>query len=153
MRKFLPLSAMLLLCMGLVAPAAQAARHTAFGFYRVDAYRLVFSGAQNAKLDAVLATDGQGFLPLYKERRAAQRKLADMLKCDTVSDADIRAQVSAIGDVDYRIALKKAKLIRAIRTIATPEQLAKVDALEAKRAKRRKVRPARAAKTTGALKK
>jgi len=147
MRKCLPLLVVLVACLGLTPASARAVRHGLFGFYRVDAYRLVFTEEQNAKMDAVLAAEGQDFLPLFKQRRAAQRRLADMLKSDAATDADIRGQVTVIGNIDYQIALRKAKLIRAIRKIATPEQLAKVDALEVKRAKRQKPRSGKAAPT------
>jgi len=157
MRKSLPLLALLLACLGIVPAAAQAARHGAgFGFYRVDAYRLVFSDEQNKKLDAVLAPAGQEFAPLYKERMAELQKLRDMLKSEDAKDTDIRAQVTKISDIDYQIALKKANCIRAIRKIATPEQLTKIDALEAKRTKQRqklhtiKVSPPAAAQPEGA---
>lgn len=126
----------LAVCLGVVPASARTLRHSG-GFYQVDAYRLVFNEEQNKKLDAALSPSDQDLRPLYKQRMAEQRTLRDMLKSDTAKDADIRAQVTKISDIDYQIALKKANLIRAIRKIATPEQLAKVDALEAKRAQRR----------------
>lgn len=122
-------------CLVLVPAMAQADRHGG-GLYRVEAYRLVFNEDQNKKLDALLAPGHQDFLPLFKDRATEQQKLQDMLKTDTATDADIRAQVTKISDIDYQIALKKATFIRSIRKIATPEQLAKIDALEAKRIKR-----------------
>ena len=60
-----------------------------------------------------------------------------MLKSETTKDADIKAQVEKISEIQYQLALKRAAIIRGIRKIATPEQLTKVDALEAKHLKHR----------------
>lgn len=122
--------------LGVVPATARTMRHGG-GLNQLDVYRLVFNDEQNKKLDALLTPTDQDFRPLYKQRMAEQRTLRDMLKSDATKDADIRAQVTKISDIDYQIALKKASLIRAARKIATPEQLAKIDALEAKRVQRR----------------
>jgi Spy/CpxP family protein refolding chaperone len=115
---------------------AHAAGHWR-GFRQLEAYRLLFSAEQNKKLDATLAPAKQELPPLFKELRVQREQLHALLKSETAKDSDIKAQIDKISESQYQLALKRATLIRNIRKIATPDQLAKIDALEAKHLKHR----------------
>ena len=60
-----------------------------------------------------------------------------LLKDEAAKDSDIKAEIDKMAGIQYQMALQRAAIIRGIRKIATPEQVAKVDALEAKQLKQR----------------
>ena len=103
----------------------------------VDALRLLFSDAQNKQLDEVLGKYEPEMRPYYGQLRADRQELEGMFKSESAGDKEIKAQINKISEVEYQLALKHAALTRAIRKIATPEQLAKVDRLEAEQMKAR----------------
>lgn len=115
---------------------AHATRH-GHGFHQIEMYRLIFSAEQNKKLDTSIASVRQDLPPLFKGLRSERLKLNALLKSNEAKDSDIKTQIDKISEIQYQRALKKAAIIRSIRKIASPEQLAKVDALEAKHLKHR----------------
>jgi len=132
-----------ILCMTVLAflvtflPGVTYAAGRGHGFQQVEAYRLLFSADQNKKLDALLAPAKQEFPPLVQELRGERQKLHALLKDEAAKDSDIKAEIDKMAGIQYQMALQRAAIIRGIRKIATPEQVAKVDALEAKQLKQR----------------
>ena len=136
MRHFFAISCVVVLCLLVQSAPSQAFRHNS-DFRRYEPYRLLFSPEQNQQLDALLAKARPEILPLYKQLLAERLKLRPMLLSEDVKDDELKAMAVKMADIEYEILVKRAHLLRAIRKIATPEQLAKIDALEAKHLKKR----------------
>jgi Spy/CpxP family protein refolding chaperone len=123
------LAALLLILSAVTAPAFEAREEG--GLHPMDAFRLLFNPDQIKQLDAVMSQADQEMGPLYQELAQERQVLRDMYKNESVKDQDITAQVAKICQMESRLAVKHAAFTRAVRRIATPEQLAKVDGLEA----------------------
>lgn len=134
MRRLSLVSCFVVLSLLVMSVPSQASRRGG-DFRRFEPYRLLFSTEQNQQLDALLAKAKPELLPLYKQLHTERLKLRQMVRSEETKDADLKAMTLKMADIEYEILIRRAQLIRAIRKIATPEQLAKIDALEAKRLK------------------
>lgn len=144
-----------ILVLGLVAGLAGQSR--AFehkGGHFLKSYELLFSAEQNARLEALTAQAEPELRTLREKVHAEMKVLRNMTRDETKDDAALKAQVQKIADAGYDLAVKEASYIRAVRKIATKEQLAKIDAQRDKREKKRaEMREARkAVKETPAAK-
>ena len=127
-----------LFIVSLLGTAGAFERHEGLSeIHPVDAMRLLFNDDQDKKLDDLLNKSRPDMRPLYMQLRQYRQELETMFKSDSVGDQQIKTQISKISGVEYQLALKHAALTRAIRKIATPDQLAKVDQLEADQMKSR----------------
>ncbi len=134
MRSLLLKSALLIGLLALFGGQALAFGHKGGG--HLKAYELLFNDQQNAQLEKLKADSKPKTMPLMEKLMAEKRALYALFKDEAAGDAAIKAQVSKIADAEYALALEKAKFIRAVRKIATKEQLAKIDAMKEKRAKK-----------------
>ena len=127
-----------ILVLGLVAGLAGQSRafeHKGGRFLK--SYELLFSAEQNARLEALTAQSEPELRTLREKVHAEMKVLRNMTRDETKNDAALKAQVQKIADAGYALVVKEASYIRAVRKIATKEQLAKIDAQRDKREKKR----------------
>ena len=127
-----------ILVLGLVAGLAGPSRafeHKGGRFLK--SYELLFSAEQNARLEALTAQADPELRTLREKVHAEMKILRNMTRDETKNDAALKAQVQKIADAGYALVVKEASYIRAVRKIATKEQLAKIDAQRDKREKKR----------------
>jgi Spy/CpxP family protein refolding chaperone len=109
----------------------------------LTAYKLLFSEEQNKQLDALLKTSRSESMPLVKKLMEDRKAMKALMKSDASTEKDIRDQVAKTSQIFADLAVKRAALTKAVRKIATKEQLDKIDAFTAKQsAKREKFREA-----------
>jgi Spy/CpxP family protein refolding chaperone len=105
----------------------------------IMAYKLLFSEEQNKQLDATLQASRAEFKPLIEKLMQERKAMHALVKSDTSTEKEIRAEAAKLGDIIADLAVKKAEQVKAIRKIATKEQLAKIDTfMEQQRAKHAK---------------
>ncbi len=137
MRKVFLTSALLIGLLALLGGQALAYGHKKGGGH-LKAYELLFNDQQNQQLEKLVAASHPKMGPLFKKLKSEKHALYTMLKNEAYGDTEIKTQVSKIADAQYALALEKAKFIRAVRKIATKEQLAKIDTLKEKHAEKHK---------------
>ncbi|GAB6038466.1 hypothetical protein JCM15519_30250 [Fundidesulfovibrio butyratiphilus] len=98
----------------------------------VKAYKMLFSEEQNKQLDVLVDNFRKDIAPFRKAMIQQHQELRAMMKDASVSESALKAQVMKGAETVSRMVVKRAEMLRAVRKIATPEQLAKVDAFEAK---------------------
>jgi len=96
------------------------------------AYKLLFTDEQNKQLDDTLKASRTEFKPLIEKLMAERKTMHALMQADTSTEKDIRAEAAKIGEIMADLAVKRAAQIKAIRKIATKEQLAKIDAFREK---------------------
>jgi len=110
---------------------------------KMMAYKLLFSDEQNKQLTETLKASRAEFKPLIGKLMEERKAMHALMLSDSATEKDIRAQAAKIGEILGDMAVKRAAQIKAIRKIATKEQLAKIDAFfEKQRAKHEKFREA-----------
>lgn len=98
----------------------------------VKAYKMLFSEEQNKQLDILMEKFHKDAAPLRKAMIQEHQQLRAMMKDASVSEAALKAQVMKGAETVSQLVVKRAEMVRSVRKLATPEQLAKIDAFEAK---------------------
>ncbi len=133
-------AALLIGMLGLLADQVPAFDRTGGG--HLEEYELLFDTQQNQKLEKLATASQPRALPLAEKLKAEQHGLKVLLENEAYAGAQIKSQVSRIAEARYALALEQAAYLRAVRRIATPDQLAGIDALEQKQAEKRAKRHA-----------
>lgn len=103
---------------------------------RMEAFQALFTEEQNRKLEALLKTSRSGHEALMEAARAEHEALRGLLENPEATDAQIKAQVLKEAEARAALMVQGAALNRAVRKIATAEQLARIDGLAARQAAR-----------------
>ena len=106
------------------------------GPMRLEAYQVLFSAEQNQKLEALLTSSRTSHETLMQAARAERDALRALLENPAATDAQIKAQVMKEAEARAALMVQDAAMNRAVRKIATAEQLGRVDALTAGKAAR-----------------
>ncbi|MBF0480160.1 MAG: periplasmic heavy metal sensor [Desulfovibrionaceae bacterium] len=96
------------------------------------AYKLLFNDEQNKQLDETLKASRTEMKPLIEKLMEERKAMHALMQSDTSTEKDIRAEAAKIGEIMADMAVKKAAQTKAIRKIATKDQLAKIDAFREK---------------------
>lgn len=103
---------------------------------RLEAYQVLFTEEQNQKLEALLKSSRSGHDTLMEAARSEREALRGLLDNPTATDAQIKAQVMKEAEARAALMVQDAALNRAVRKIATAEQLGRIDALASQQAGR-----------------
>jgi len=103
----------------------------------MKSYKVLFSDEQNKQLDVLVEKFRKDIKPLLKAMVQQRQDLRAMMKDPSVPESALKAQVMKGAETVSQMVVKRAEMVRAVRKLATPEQLAKVDAYEAKRIQER----------------
>ncbi len=103
----------------------------------LKSYELLFNAEQNEKLAKLKAASEPEMAPLREKVHAEMKTLRAMMSDESKDDAALKAQVGRIAEAGSALAVKEAAFIRAVRQIATKEQLARIDGQREKREKKR----------------
>lgn len=126
------------LVLGLVAGlAGQSPAFEHKGGQSLKSYELLFNAEQNEKLEKLRAASEPEMAPLREKVRAEMKALRAMMRDESKDDAAIKAQVGKIAEAGSALAVKEASFTRAVRKIATTEQLARIDGQREKRERKR----------------
>jgi Spy/CpxP family protein refolding chaperone len=103
---------------------------------RMEAFQALFTEEQNQKLEALLKSSRSGHEALMEAARVEHDALRDLLEDPAATDAQIKAQVMKEAEARAALMVQDAALNRAVRKLATAEQLSRIDALTARQAAR-----------------